>query len=69
MAAILAAIALGLMGGALQGRWLQQPPLVVPGQIPDPCQIDTPHFRDTFNQMLDMHRGPPSAWACRHIPH
>src|SRR6516162_6597759 len=50
MAAILAAIALGLMSGALQARWLQQPPPPVSGQIPDPWQIDTPHSRDTVNQ-------------------
>jgi tetratricopeptide (TPR) repeat protein len=45
MAAILAAIALGLMEGALQAGWLQQP---TPG-IPDPWQIDTPHSRDRFD--------------------
>jgi hypothetical protein len=50
MAAILAAIALGLMSGALQARWLQQPPPPVSGQIPDLWQIDTPHSRDTVNQ-------------------
>jgi tetratricopeptide (TPR) repeat protein len=45
MAAILAAIALGLMGGALQAGWLQQPTQ----GIPDPWQIDTPHSRDRFD--------------------
>jgi tetratricopeptide (TPR) repeat protein len=50
MAAILAVIALGMMGGALQAQWLQQPPSAVSGQIPDPRQIDTPHSRDTFDK-------------------
>jgi len=49
MAAILAAIALALMGGALQARWLPQPPPAVPGQIPEPGQIDSPRSRDVFD--------------------
>src|SRR5215831_5223319 len=45
MSRILAAIALGLMGGALHAEWLQQPTQ----RIPDPWQIDTPHSRDPFD--------------------
>ena len=45
MSRMFAAIALGLMGGALQAGWLQQPTQ----GIPDPWQIDTPHSRDTFD--------------------
>ena len=50
MAAVLAVIALGLMGGTLQARWLQQPPPAAPGQTPDPWRIDTPHSRDILDQ-------------------
>ena len=50
MAAVLAVIALGLMGGTLQARWHQQPPPAAPGQTPDPWQIDTPHSRDILDQ-------------------
>ena len=45
MTKIFAAIILGLMGGALQAGWLQQPTQ----GIPDPWQIDTPHSRDPFD--------------------
>jgi tetratricopeptide (TPR) repeat protein len=43
---IFAAISLGLIDGALQAEWLQQP---TPG-IPDPWQIDAPHSRDILDQ-------------------
>jgi hypothetical protein len=50
MATILAAIALGLTGRALQARWFQQPPPAVPRRIADPSQTVTPHSRYTFEQ-------------------
>jgi tetratricopeptide (TPR) repeat protein len=68
MAAILAAIALGLMGGALQAGWLQQP---TPG-IPDPWQIDTPHSRDRFDPDVTACAGskdPASGSNVVSLPH
>jgi tetratricopeptide (TPR) repeat protein len=45
-----AAIALGLMGGALQAGWLQQQPLPgVPAQASAPPPTDTLHSRNTFD--------------------
>jgi tetratricopeptide (TPR) repeat protein len=50
MMRIFVAVVLGLMGGALQGQWLQQSAVGSPAQARDPAQIDSPHSSDPFDQ-------------------
>jgi tetratricopeptide (TPR) repeat protein len=72
MAARVAALVLGLMGGLLKAQWTQQPPTAVPGQIPDPWQIDTPHSRDVLDQDATAcpgGGGPPCASNIVSPPH